>query len=183
MSCDDEETEATREMYNKNEIKELKKRIERLEKLVKARYEDEEIDKILEGGEEMEEFKVGEYVRTKQGYISKLRGISDNYLYFDSTILNHYEESPLLPINEKLLDGTYLRALDYITKHSENIIDLIEVGDYVNGKKVLRINDYGDFKRADFNLDYDDGDAVYNDDIKTILTHEMYEQNCYKIGE
>ena len=68
-----------------------------------------------------------------------------------------------------------------IVKYSKNIIDLIEVGDYVNDKKVLRINDYDDFKRADFNLDYDDGDAVYNDDIKTILTKEQYEQNSYKL--
>lgn len=48
MDCDDKETEETRKMYNKDKIKELEKRIERLEQLVKVRYEDEEIDKILE---------------------------------------------------------------------------------------------------------------------------------------
>jgi hypothetical protein len=56
-------------------------------------------------------------------------------------------------------------------------------GDYVNGKEILRINDYGDFKRADFNLDYDDGDAVYNDDIKTIITKEQIETMKYKVGD
>lgn len=104
----------------------------------------------------IEEIKVGEYVRTDKGIIEKwVRGIS------------------------KVL---FITTYGELKNHSFEIIDLIEVGDYVNGKKVLRINDYGDFKRADFNLDYDDGDAVYNDDIKTILTHEMYNQNCYKVG-
>ena len=102
-----------------------------------------------------------EYYRTDKGLIIKVKQNHDLLLdlvkFWDCTLGN-------------------------IIKHSKNIIDLIEVGDYVNGNKVLRINDYGDFKRVDFNLDYDDGDAVYNEDIKLILTHEMYEQNCYKVG-
>lgn len=77
---------------------------------------------------------------------------------------------------------SYIKTTD-ILKHSKNIIDLIEVGDYVNGRKIERINDYGEHKRADFNLDFDDCDAVYNEDIKTILTKEQYEQNCYRLEE
>lgn len=70
--------------------------------------------------------EVGEYTRTKQGYIAKLRNKDNDYLYFDNSIYCFYEEDPILPINEKLLDGTYIKAEEYITKHSKNIIDLIE---------------------------------------------------------
>lgn len=123
------------------------------------------------------EIEVGEYIRTTDGRIEKVKVInkygivhkhdSDNDTF--DTGINWYAES-----------GREINEED-IKIHSKNIIDLIEEGDYVNGKKVLRINDYGNFKRADFNLDYDDGDAVYNEDIKTILTKEQYEQNSYKI--
>ena len=44
-------------------------------------------------------------------------------------------------------------------------------------------HDYGDFKRADFNLDYDDCDAVYEDDIKSIVTKEQFASMEYKIKE
>ena len=53
----------------------------------------------------------------------------------------------------------------------------------MNGEKVERINDYGDFKRVDFNLDYDDGDAVYEDDIKSIVTKEKFAQMEYKVKD
>ena len=59
----------------------------------------------------------------------------------------------------------------------------MKYGDYVNGQKIKRINDYGDFKRADFNLDYDDCDAVYEDDIKSIVTKEQFASMEYKIKE
>lgn len=68
-----------------------------------------------------------------------------------------------------------------IVKHSKNVIDLIEVGDYVNKRKIERVNDYGEYKRADFNLDFDDYDAVYNESIKTIVTKQQFESIKYKI--
>lgn len=103
---------------------------------------------------------IGDYVRTDKGYIVK----ADEKWFKD-----------------KLIEGN--SAFGKALKHSPNLIDLIEVGDYVNGKKVERINDYGDFKRADFNLDYDDCDAVYNSDIKTIVTHQQFNSVMYKLGE
>ena len=60
-----------------------------------------------------------------------------------------------------------------IAKHSKQLIDLIECGDYVNGelitdKWVTRISS----TKSNFS----------EEDIKTILTKESYMANCYKIG-
>lgn len=74
----------------------------------------------------MEEIKVGEYVRTTQGYIAKITDIDDKFIHADTTIYCDYEESPLMFIEEKMLDGTIFKASDYILKHSPNIIDLIQ---------------------------------------------------------
>lgn len=63
---------------------------------------------------------------------------------------------------------------DEITKASFNLIDLIEVGDYVNGYKVNSI---------DYN--FDDKIKIYSDfrinekNIKEILTKEQYNANAY----
>ena len=64
--------------------------------------------------------EVNEYVRTKDGKIDKL--INSNFY------MSIYVEC------EK---GLYL--IESIVKHSKQLIDLIEVGDYVNGIEVLDI--------------------------------------------
>lgn len=71
---------------------------------------------------------------------------------------------------------------------SENLIDLIEVEDYVNGKKIESILELSvtaenvPEKILCFETDFpiEQGLRCYhNNDIKTILTHELYEANCY----
>jgi hypothetical protein len=102
------------------------------------------------------EINVGEYVRTKCG-IAKLNRIDNGYQYFlDSDIYD-----------EDTLENTCVTYIKYITKHSKDIIDLIEVGDYVNGE-------YTDL----FNLDYY---KKHPEHIKSILTHEQFEANAYTI--
>lgn len=60
---------------------------------------------------------------------------------------------------------------------SYNIIDLIEVGDYVNGYEVIQIDngrlyfDVGDFS---FN-------GIENNQIKSIVTKEQFESVSYKL--
>lgn len=89
-----------------------------------------------------------------------------------------------------------LELLDEITvKHSKNIIDLIEVGDYVNGYRVLAIEDsiYKNSKRIliyknnkekyerwMYIQEYD-GKIHTQDDIVEILTKEQYKANCYTV--
>ena len=78
----------------------------------------------------MSEIKEGEYIRTKQGYIAKVEDIGENIIMCDSDIYSDYEIAPVL-VGEQM---------KLITKHSFNIIDLIEVNDYVNGNLVLDID-------------------------------------------
>lgn len=74
-----------------------------------------------------------------------------------------------------------LELLDEITvKHSKNIIDLIEVGDYVNGILIEDIEEIDNKK-----VFYSNGEMIAwtNRDkgIETILTKEQYQSNCYTV--
>ena len=79
-----------------------------------------------------------------------------------------------------------------IIKASYNIIDLIEVGDYVNGSKVIDISIIGKDKEKwvwveqmeDTDNKYGDDYVGYNNEqIKSIVTKEQFEQMAYKVGE
>lgn len=76
----------------------------------------------------------------------------------------------------------------YFVKSGLNIIDIIEVGDYVNGSRVIEIcNEDKDI----FNkylvvdeVDYDGNNISYsNNDIKSIVTKELFESVKYRIGK
>ena len=74
-------------------------------------------------------------------------------------------------------------------KASHNIIDLIEVGDYVNGSKVEEIFNDINGKKANIvttecyvgqeNMEYD---VVLEEDIKTVVTKEQFESMQYKVN-
>lgn len=113
----------------------------------------------------MKEIKVEEYIRTELGDIKKItKG-------FEFIIERHNKSD------------------NKIVKHSKEIIDLIEVGDYVNGYKVLDVVE--DMKTGELHLempmDYTNqelGDCtIYNKDIKTIITKEQIKQIEYRIKE
>ncbi len=116
----------------------------------------------------MEEIKIeiGEYVRTKNGYISK------------NTIKEHkHIIDGIINQNEK-----YKYEFDNIEKHSKSIMDLIEIGDYVNGEKVIEVHlDLGDiFVDKETEL----GTKTFcNYQIESIVTHERFEQMEYKLEE
>ena len=69
-------------------------------------------------------------------------------------------------------------------KHSNNILDLIEVGDFVNGYKVsdkngtLLCTNIKGIDRSGYHIPI----SQYGDGIKTILTKESYMANCYEVG-
>lgn len=134
-----------------------------------------------------EEIKVGEYIRVDNGIILKYDFITKNN---DEILLGQKGKAYSFEDEEELEDFVRLR----IVKHSKNIIDLIEVGDYVNGYKIYNMeyityNNRVDlvftiFKTPiDFTSPYKVIVTWQEKDIKSILTHEMYEQNCYKVGE
>jgi len=86
--------------------------------------------------------------------------------------------------------------IDKVVKHSKQLIDLIEIGDYVNGYRILAIEDsiYKNSKRIliyknqkekyerwIYIQEYD-GKIHTQDDLVEILTKEQFEANCYKVG-
>ncbi|MBQ8298419.1 MAG: hypothetical protein IJX99_01125 [Clostridia bacterium] len=112
----------------------------------------------------MEKIKVGDYIRTHKGKIYKVTNV-----YVLKVTCGH----------------TSLRYTD-ISKHSFNIIDLIEEGDYVNGYKI--IIDEGmllpDCKHA-FTVFERDGTSFMKiwgeKDIKSIVTKEQFESMKYEV--
>ena len=112
--------------------------------------------RILTGADKPDEIKVGEYIRTKSGTIIKVTKtkIVGKYYYLD------------IQENRK------------IVKHSSNIIDLIEPGDYVNGKYVQEVKQYKDGKSILAFIG-----IIDNEDIKSIVTKEQFKSVEYKVGD
>lgn len=75
-----------------------------------------------------------------------------------------------------LEDGSSYSLSDKAVKYSKNIIDLIEVGDIVNNGYIYEIGNTEDGYKWVHNLN---GLLLFEKDIKTILTHEQYQANCY----
>lgn len=70
-----------------------------------------------------------------------------------------------------------LRTRTDCVKTSYDILDLIEVGDYVNGCKVTSIEENG-------LLGFDNHDwYLRSEEIKSIVTKEQFSQMEYRIGE
>ena len=82
-------------------------------------------------------------------------------------------------INWQLEDGRQIEETD-IKNHNKNIIDLIEVGDYVNGYYVGLI-DVDNFDEEATNKKYllCGGTAIFEEDIKSIVTKEQYKSIEY----
>ena len=114
--------------------------------------------------------EVGMYVRTIGG-IERLKKENDNGWFFEKSMI-------IKPDNiEK-----------YIIKASFNIIDLIEVGDYVNGIRVGYINKGEDYLYALTDENTIDVICGYDSDgftkpLHSIVTKEQFEQMEYKVGE
>lgn len=103
----------------------------------------------------MSDIEVGEYVRTERGTIRKILKLD----------MREFEEFGNI-IYETNDEDFYKEE---IVKHSSNIIDLIEVGDYVNGYKVT-------------NLDI----SIYKsklEEVKSIVTKEQFKEVEYKVNE
>ena len=117
----------------------------------------------------MNDIEVGEYVRTANGYIRRIT--SNDLLSRKGCYL-----VDKLYYNGKIQEDTLGVVEDEdITKHSKNIIDVLEVGDIV----AIKIND--DWNKI---VEIRDTENLSNelliDRIVSVLTHEQYEANCYR---
>lgn len=116
----------------------------------------------------MEEIEVGEYVRTNTGLILK------------------YDDK-----NEKAFIDNFIDCQNImeekIVNHNKIISEIVEVGDYVNGYRVVAIME--DIETGEIHLemtsDYTNeiiGDCtIYNSDIKSIVTKEQFKSVEYEV--
>ena len=118
----------------------------------------------------MEEIKVNEYVRLRNGDVTRVKAINEKTF-----------KCKFHKVNCELF-------IDFIVKHSSNIIDLIEVGDIV----IYTIN----CKIADIDIVKEHTDArtlekslrvglysLEQVNIKQILTKEKFERESYRLEE
>lgn len=112
----------------------------------------------------MNDIEVGDYVRTKQGEIAKIvdTNMFDKTIYKDKQGVKYY--------------------LEEIVNHSKNIIDLIEVGDYVNGSEVLENYQHPRDLWEPRYLRTERDNYILNDNINSIVTKQQFEAIEYKIG-
>lgn len=118
--------------------------------------------------------KEGMYVRRKNGEIGIIKNLKK---YYNSLQFNEEIYSCLLFKNSSY--PSIVRN-DDIIKASFNIIDLIEIGDYVNGVEVEEINDK-EIMLVDTHLWIDK--EVVNRLIKSIVTKEQFNSMKYEVGE
>ena len=134
------------------------------------------------------ELKENMYIRNCYGRIAKIEYIEDNTAYCDNWLYHSYEDYiTFINLNDE-------EDINEITKASYNIIDLIEAGDYVNGYKIEKVNNnLNEHKGTCNSLDTylwivnDLGEfeeiVIFENDIKSVITHEQMEQISYKIKE
>lgn len=118
----------------------------------------------------MEEIKDGEYVRTKKGSIGKFKfygidDVDDKIVYFKNS------------------NGTNCVDETEIVKHGSDLIDLIGVGDYVNGHKIVSEIWGEDDNNLYFEVEggYHKATCIGEKDIKTIVTKERFNSVSYEV--
>ena len=126
------------------------------------------------------ELKVGMYVRTHNGIYKIYREFHEESVDVGIGILPE--------INGFYIDKEEVNYIEKkeITKASYNIIDLIEVGDYVNGYQVsFKGKDIEPFVQCDYPVQEGTTNhyRFYEQAIYTILTKEQFENNVYRIGD
>ena len=119
--------------------------------------------------------EVNEYVRTNTGYIAKLKQyLSNTGTYLFDDFIQEIQGDKYRCISENELEKV-------IVKHSKQLIELIEVGDIVE----IRTGLHSIFK---YFVENEDNLLLLEEKVKefwnieTILTHEQFEQNSYKVG-
>lgn len=119
------------------------------------------------------ELEVGMYVRTKDGIIAKVDYRDDDTIFFDKELYRTYGDS---------IDFLEKDNLERIVKVSYSIIDILEVGDYVNGDKVIKIFNPMFLSIGELPYIITINGKYEEQEIETIVTHEQMEQMEYKVG-
>lgn len=118
------------------------------------------------------ELKVGMYVRTEKGIGRVTEHTKHESWGYIVKVLGQYS----------CYTHTSNGELSDVIKASDNLIDLIEVGDYVNGEKVTSAEpvDKKDIERY-LGFGYYDYYIYNSEDIKDIVTKEQFESIKYEV--
>lgn len=143
--------------------------------------------------------EAGMYIRTDKGFIAKIKEFKHHYTK-GKRLVDGYSVKEVVE-NYLSLDGNQCRlieSIDYsippcypsdeeldeikshIVKTSYNIIDILEVGDYVNGKKVYSLGLTIGILNT---INFEDGTFTIAENIKSVVTKELFEIAEYRIGE
>jgi len=116
----------------------------------------------------IEEYKPKYIYQRYDGRIHKYEVVNDNYLVETKTGMSFDFRSHLM-----------------LGKVSEDLIDLIQCEDYVNGRKIERIVDIS-HKHNSIIVVYDGelwNEEIMKEDIENIVTKEQFESISYKVEE
>lgn len=107
----------------------------------------------------------------------------DTQKYFDMIYSEKLEEPVCyVPVVNGIPRNASMYDDHKFIKSSSNIIDLIEIGDYVNGNPVCLIKE-DEHNRKWIYTDSNYKCGYLEEDIETILTKEQFEKMMYKIGD
>lgn len=122
----------------------------------------------------MEDISVGDYVRTKDGFIYK---IEDGEEFYEDSIDVGIGVIP--DIDGIWVDKGHFCYVERrnIVKHSMLISEVVEVGDYVNGKLIHKIDKGPNYCY----LYYGNSKTFVNYQIKSIVTKEQFKSVSYEV--
>mgnify|MGYP004477206445 CR=1 FL=1 len=128
--------------------------------------------------------EVGMYVKTRYGHIDKIKNIDVDWYCLDCDDI----ETPhkVYQLNNFYYDDNFDEVNDWVSETfiinaSYSIIDLIEVGDYVNGYYVEDV--LKTFVNVAVGSNYFQSPTIYEKDIKSIVTKEQFENMKYGIAK
>ena len=129
----------------------------------------------------MEELKVNEFVRTKEGYIARVKEV-------DNKAQAYWFDNCILKISGICCYDLHFEATNYIVKHSFDIKDLVQAGDII----LYNVNS----KMTDIEIVKEHIDARTQEktlrvglwsleqvEIKEILTKEQFDSRKYIVGD
>ena len=125
--------------------------------------------------------QVGEYIRTYDGIIGKVKRIELDEI--DKSLKWYVFDKKRYDMN--IIDEIYINK-PYIKSHSFNIIDLIEEGDYVNGIKIYSLKKGIGYRDKEqevviINKNFCNCKFIRTEDIKSIVTKEQFERMKYEV--
>ena len=123
------------------------------------------------------ELKENMYIRTKDGIIAKVNYIDDDTIFFDKGLYRTYSDS---------IDFLEKDNLERIVKARYNIIEILKVEDFVStitGECAAITGVYNDINNKKYLRLCNCIGEYYEDDIKSVITHEQMEQMAYKVVE